>query len=147
MAYSSSTGLLKIGGSSGVKFPLKYIYKDSYSVYINAQDLDSTRNANGRLQRNVLDHTATTITFTTKPMHSDEFDAMMKLFRDRYISKTLSSGINPERKIALYYFCPEIGNYLSGNFYMVQPQPKIMQEYKGNNDLRYDAMGLEFIEY
>ena len=80
MAFDGT--LLKISGDT---FPLKYVYKESYKITPNrVQDLDPTRDSNGKLKRNPVSHTATTITFTTKPMWNDDFDDMMSFIRSRY---------------------------------------------------------------
>lgn len=151
MAYKGF--LLKLGGETGKEFSKKYIFKESYQVYINAQDLNSERNANGKLNRNVLDHTATTISFSSKPMWNDGiigFDAMMKFISDAYTSPWIKDAegnkiINPERKLDIYYYIPEFNVYRSGTFYLVQPQPKIMQI--NGNRIMYDEIAIEFIEY
>lgn len=139
--------LLKVGGSSGDIFPEKYMYKDSYKSRFEAQDLDSGRNANGVLQRNVLDHVPAVVSFTLKPMHLNDFNAAMALIRNHYITRRLSNGVYPERKIVLYHFNPEYGDYFTGTFYLATPDPTAMQTYHKTKDIRYDAMNLEFIEY
>lgn len=139
--------LLKVGGSSGDIFPESYMYKDSYKSRFEAQDLDSGRSANGVLKRKVLDHVPAVVSFTLKPMHESDFNAAMNLIRKHYTTRSVSSGVYPERKLVLYHYNPEYGKYFSGTFYLVTPDPTVMQTYKKPKDLRYDAMALEFIEY
>ena len=101
--------LLKMGAD---EFPLSFVFKESYKVVPNRrQDLDSGRNANGILERTVLDHTASTISFQTKAMWNDELDEMMSFIREHY-------SIEKEKKIVLKYFCPDINKYKTGEFYV-----------------------------
>ena len=58
--------LFKIGETI---FPLKYVFAKSYTITPNRrQDIDPFRNANGRLQRNVVEHMPSTIEIKTRPM-------------------------------------------------------------------------------
>lgn len=139
--------LLKFGGENGDILPESYIYKDSYKARIEVQDLDSGRNANGVLKRNVLSHVSAVVTFTVKPCHEKNMEHVLSLLRNHYITSANSDGIYVERKIRLYFFCPEYDKYFTMTFYATPPEPTIMQTYHSPNDLRYDAMGLEFIAY
>lgn len=122
------------------RFDMGYIYRDSFSITPNRrQDLDSYRNANGRLVRNVLSHTATTITFQTVPMKRSKFATMMTFIRNHFSNEQ-------ERKISITYYSPDIDNYKSGNFYMPDFEvTAIMQDRNG--ELIYGSCTLEFIEY
>lgn len=73
--------LFTIGGSV---FPLKWIYKESYTVTPHHFDLDSTRDANGILQRNVLNHKSCTVKFQLKPMTFDEYEEVWAFIRSKY---------------------------------------------------------------
>lgn len=145
MAYNGY--LLKIGGSSGVSFPFKFMKAESYDATLNAQDLDSDRNANGYLERFVLDHVAGQITFKTPPMWNDDFDEMISLFRSHYISKFIENNINPERKLIIEAFYPEINGYYQGEFYLVTPKPQIDWLKSTENKLHYLPMQIELIQY
>ena len=79
MAFNGT--LLTMGGE---KFPTKWIYKESYHVTPHVLDLDSTRDVNGILQRNVLDHKSCTVSFQTKPMYFDEYEQMWAFIRSKY---------------------------------------------------------------
>lgn len=130
--------LLKIGDDI---FPLSYVFKDSYRIIPNRrQDLDPFRNANGELQRNVVDHTVTTITFQTKPMQNNKLAEMMKFIRDRYINEK-------EKKVSLTYYCPDLDNYNSGSFYLPDIEFPINYVDIENKRIDYDSFTLEFIEY
>ena len=143
MAFDGA--LIRFGSSdSGSKLPLKYIQAKSYKVTPNRrQDLDPYRDANGELHRNTLKHTATTISFTTPPMWNDMMDDFTALLREHY-SKTL------EKKINLYYYCPDIGSYKAGTFYVPDLEFNIdlvRQDKHGKWKMLYYPLTVEFIEY
>ena len=123
MAYNGT--LFTIGGT---KFPMKWIFKDSYSVTPHVLDMDSTRNANGVLQRNVLDHKSVTVTFQTVPMSFDEYEEMWAWIRGKYISAK-------EKSLNIGYYDFETGSIktmkayvpdISHNPYMVTNKGKLM---------------------
>ena len=122
-------------------FPLSFVYKSSYSITPNRrQDIDSTRNANGVLQRNVLEHTATTISFQTKPMYNNELNELMSFIRNHY-------SVEREKKVVLEYYCPDIDDYKVGEFYIPDISYPIDMVDVENNRILYREFQLEFIEY
>lgn len=130
--------LLKMGEDI---FPLSFVYKESYKVVPNRrQDLDSSRNANGKLERNVLDHMPSTIVFQTKPMFNDDLDKMMTFIRTHYT-------IEKEKKIKLNYYCPDINGYKTGDFYLPDIEFSINLVDLEKNRILYNGFQLEFIEY
>ena len=136
MAFTGS--LLKSGN---VEFPVQHIYKESNKLVPNRrQDLDPYRDTNGKLHRNTLSHTASTIEFQTKPMWNNEFETVMAWLRNHY-------SIASEKKISLTYYCPDTNSYSTGNFYV--PDIEITMNYVDtvNNNILYESSTLEFIEY
>lgn len=130
--------LLKMGAEV---FPLSFVYKESYEITPNRrQDLNSTRNANGVLQRNVLAHRPSTISLSTKPMNNVELAKMMELITRNFVAEN-------ERKIELTYYCPDINGYKTGNFYMPDITFPINLVDIENNTILYNSFTLEFIEY
>ena len=130
--------LLKMGADI---FPLSFVYKESYKVAPNRrQDLDSNRNANGVLERNVLDHMPSTISFQTKPMYNNEVDKMMQFIRSHYT-------VEKERKLLLEYYCPDINDYKTGEFYMPDIEFVMNMVDIEKNRILYNGFQLEFIEY
>ncbi|MBQ3558253.1 MAG: hypothetical protein IJA07_01910 [Agathobacter sp.] len=130
--------LLKMGEEI---FPLSFVFKESYKVVPNRrQDLDSTRNANGKLQRNVLDHMPSTISFQTKPMWSDELNEMMSFIRSHF-------SVEKEKKMILEYYCPDTDDYKTGEFYVPDIEYSISRVDLENNKIFYNGFQLEFIEY
>lgn len=130
--------LLKMGADI---FPLSFVYKESYKVAPNRrQDLDSNRNANGILERNVLDHMPSTISFQAKPMYNNDLDKMMKFIREHFI-------VEKERKLLLTYYCPDINDYKEGEFYMPDIEFVMNMVDIEQNRILYNGFQLEFIEY
>lgn len=130
--------LLKMGEDI---FPLSFVYKESYKVVPNRrQDLDSSRNANGKLQRNVLDHMSSTISFQTKPMWNDELNELMSFIRSHY-------SVEKEKKMILEYYCPDVDEYQVGEFYLPDTEYPISRVDLENNKIFYSGFQLEFIEY
>lgn len=140
MAFDGNLVYL-VGSSDATPFPIKYVYKDSYVVAPNRrQDLDSAVNANGVLERNVLDVTRSTIKFTVKPMYNHDLAEFMRIVRNKYSSQK-------EKKIQLYYYCPDLDDYKVGNFYVPDIEFPIMQVDSENKRIRYGTFDFEFIEY
>lgn len=130
--------LLKMGEDI---FPLSFVFKESYKITPNRrQDLNSNRNANGKLDRYVLDHMPSTISFQTKPMYNDELDKMMSFIRSHYI-------IEKEKKLNLTYYCPDINRYKTGEFYIPEPEYPINFVDLEKKRIFYNGFQLEFIEY
>ena len=130
--------LLKVGGEI---FPLRFVFKESYRITPNRrQDLDSTRNANGKMTRNVLDHMPSTISFQTKPMYNDELEKMMSFIRDKYEN-------DKERKVELEFYCPDTNSYKTGDFYIPDIEYPIIKVELEQNRILYNGFTLEFIEY
>lgn len=130
--------LLKLSGDT---LPLKYIYKESYKVTPNRrQDLDPKRDETGKLHRNTLSHTASTIEFTTKPMWNNEMAALMSFIRSRYTNTS-------EKKVSVKYYCPDTNSYKTGNFYVPDLEFSMNYVDSKKNMILYNSMTIEFIEY
>ena len=88
------------------------IRAESYKITPNArQDLDSYRDADGVLQRNALQHTATSIEFDVKMLKEPEMRQLMNAITSSYINYN-------ERDAQCTYFDPETGQIKSGHFYL-----------------------------
>lgn len=136
MAYNGF--LLKIGQSV---IPLSFIFKESYNVTPNRrQDIDPFRDANGLLNRTVVPHMVTTINFNTKPMWNDEMERLTRLIRENYLDEK-------QKKVSLTYFCPDINDYKTGEFYIPDLEFTILRIDNNANKILYGSMTIEFIEY
>lgn len=131
--------LLEIGGEN---FPLKYVYKESYNVTPNrVQDLDPYTTESGYLVRNPVEHEPSTISFQTKPMWNEDMAAMMAFIRSKYLDEK-------QRSLRITYYCPDIDDYQSGDFYFNQNQ-----EFSINivdverKRILYNSMQIDFVEY
>lgn len=130
--------LLKIGQTV---FPLSFVFKESYDITPNRrQDLDPFRDANGKLNRNVVPHMVTTISIKTKPMWNNEMNKLMKLIRDNYINEK-------EKKVSLTYYCPDLDDYKVGEFYVPDVAFNMNYVDTENNRILYNSTTIEFIEY
>ena len=126
-------------GSGNTPLPLSFIKVQSYKITPNRrQDLDSTRNANGKLQRTVLDHYATTVEFQTIPMDNATKNAFMNLMRSNY-------SIEKEKKMHMRYYCPDTDSYKEGDFYVPDVEFPMLHIFGTN--IQYDSLTWEFIEY
>ena len=116
------------------------IFKDSLKGALETQDLDSTRDANGVLNRNVLEHTAYTIEFTTPPCWNDKMDALWSMIRSHYLS-----GHKRERKLKVKFYVHEQGDYDTGEFYISTPTFNVGR-VEGNK-IFYNSMTINLIQY
>lgn len=130
--------LIKIGQTV---FPLSYVFTNSYSIVPNSRlDMGSFQDANGILQRNVIDHAPSTIELKTKPMTNIELSEMMRLMKGNYIN------VN-ERKVLLTYYCPDMDEYKEGTFYVPDIAFPINRVDQKTNTVYYNSFTLKFIEY
>lgn len=125
--------LLKVGNYT---IPLTFMKLESYkSAPDQRQDLDSYRDADGYLHRNVLPHTATKIEFETPYMPMRDFQALMTGIKNN-LTNVLA------RDCTLTYYDEETDSYKTGHFYM----PGTM-EYQMFNKNIYAPSRFAFIEY
>lgn len=131
MAFSGY--LVKVGNYT---IPLTYIKLESYkSMPDQRQDLDSYRDANGVLHRNVLAHTATKIEFETPYLTHNQMRTLIQNIRANYIDSLARSCL-------VTYYNEETDTYKTGTFYM----PGTM-EYQWYNKEIYAPSRFAFIEY
>jgi len=136
MAFNGS--LFTMGGD---EFPSEYIFKESYTAQREIQDLDSNRNTTGLLERNVLSHESFVITFTVKPMWSDEGHDDLWRFINSHWSKA------EHRKCRIVAFCPETLSYVDGDFYMPTPIITMNLVDKQKKRILYNSYEIQFIKY
>ncbi len=133
MAYSGF--LLKIG-----KYIIpenKYIKAESYSAYVNMQDVDDYTDANGYLHREAVDLKAEKIEFETPAMLTNiEFSELMRNIRRNYT-------IPKARQCMITAYIPEYDEYVTQTGYLADFQPQIYSTYGGI--IRYNPIRLAFI--
>ena len=94
------------------EIPLNAIKQGSYqSSPDQRQDYDGYRDADGKMHRNALDHTASKIEFETVPMSFTDF----RNFMDNIVANYTNVK---ERKVSLTYYNEESGTYTTGDFYL-----------------------------
>jgi hypothetical protein len=133
--------LIAVGGND---IPKEYIQFDDYEATPNQrQDVDSQRDLNQDLHRNVSPHYKSVVKFATRPLLEEQLRDLM----DNYINPAYIN--ERERKLELEFYDPETGDYYSGEYYMVQPKFKIrVIEDRGNGPtIKYDPIDFEFIQY
>lgn len=135
MAFNGT--LISVGNYT---IPLKFIKAESYSAYLNVQDLDSFRDANGLLHRTTLEHVPVKIEIETMPLNSNDFESLMNGIKNNY-------SIAIERKANVVAYVPENNNYITQELYLAQPQPKIDTIDTDNNIVYFKPMKLTFIGY
>ena len=124
---------IKVGNYT---IPLTFMKLESYKSAPNQrQDLDSYRDANGYLHRNVLSHTATKLEFETPYLTFKDMRSLIQNIRANYTDELA-------RTVELTYYDEETDSYKTGTFYM----PGTV-EYNWFNKEIYAPSRIAFIEY
>lgn len=125
--------LIKVGNYT---IPLTFMKLESYKSAPNQrQDLDSYRDANGYLHRNVLSHTASKLEFETPYLSMRDMRSLIQNIRANYTNDLA-------RTVELTYYDDETDTYKTGTFYM----PGTV-EYNLFNKEIYAPSRFAFIEY
>ena len=134
MAYEGY--LIKVGN---YKIPHSYIGAETYTVYKNTQDLDSYRDADGKLHRTALSHTPNKVEFETVNMlDNKQFATLMSNIRKNYTNED-------ERKASVTLYIPESDSYVTQDMYMPDIQPQIY--FADSKTIKYQPIRLAFIGY
>ena len=132
MAYSGF--LLKIGNYT---FPQKYIKAESYSAYVNMQDLDPWTDANGFLHREAVELKALKVEFETPAMLTNiELTEIMNNIKANYT-------IEKARQCQITAYIPEYDSYVTQTGYMADFTPTIYSTCDGV--IHYNSIRLAFI--
>lgn len=132
MSYSGF--LLKIGN---YEFPQKYIKAESYSAYVNMQDVDDYTDANGYLHREAVDLKALKVEFETPAMLTNkEFSKIMNKIKANYT-------IAKARQCVVTAYIPEYDDYVTQTGYMADFTPQIYGTYGGV--IHYQPIRFAFI--
>lgn len=126
--------LLKIGNYI---VPDKYIRADSYSPYVNMQDVGAYTDADGYLHRNAVELKVAKVEFETVAMMTNKtFTEFMKKIQENYLSEK-------ERKVVFTAYIPEYDDYVTQTGYLADFTPKIYGTYGGV--IHYNPVRLAFI--
>lgn len=133
MAYSG--WLIKVGNY--IIPANKYIKADSYSPYVNMQDLDPWTDANGYVHRTAVELKAMKIEFETPAMLTNvEFSELMRNIQANYT-------VPKARQLILTAYIPEYDDYITQTAYLADFTPQIYGNYGGV--IHYNPIRLAFI--
>lgn len=127
--------LLKIGNW---EFPMGLIKADSYSPYVNMQDIDDWTDEDGELHRNPLDLKVAKVELETKAMltNTQFYNKIMKNIQANYVS---ARG----RTCYITAYIPEYDDYVTQLAYLSDFTPRIYSSAGGI--LKYNPIRLAFI--
>ena len=133
MAYSG--WLVKVGDY--IIDSKRFIKADSYSAYVNMQDLDPWTDADGYAHRGAVELKAMKIEFETPAMLTNrDFAELMAGIRANYT-------VPKARQFLLSAYIPEYEDYVTQTGYMADFQPQIYGNYGGI--IHYNPVRLAFI--
>lgn len=133
MAYQGY--LVKVGEYT---IPKKFINSKTYSGYKNTLDMDSHRDGNGKLQREVLRHVPCKGEFETPKLKSSEFAEMMRNIKNNLLD-------NVEKNAMVTIFIPEDDDYITQKMYV--PDVKPVMDCELNGELIYEPTRFSFVGY
>ena len=133
MAYSG--WLVKVGDYT---IPAnKFIKAESYSAYVNMQDLDPWTDANGYVHREAVELKAAKVEFETPAMLTNTtFSELMQNIRSNFT-------VPRARQLILTAYIPEYDDYITQTAYLADFQPQIYSTSGGI--IRYNSVRLSFI--
>ena len=132
MAYSG--WLLKVGNYT---VPMKFMKPETYSAYVNMQDIDDYTDANGYEHRNAVNLKALKVEFETPAMMTNAvFSELMRNIRKQFVNSA-------ERGLYITAYIPEYDDYVTQYGYMADFQPQMYGTYGGV--IHYNSVRLAFI--
>lgn len=133
MAYQGY--LLKIGNYT---IPAnKFIKADSYSAYVNMQDVEPWTDANGYVHRQAVDLKALKVEFETPAMLTNvELSEFLTNIRNNFT-------IEKARQCEITAYIPEYDNYVTQTGYLADFTPQIYGTYGGT--VKYNPIRFAFI--
>lgn len=133
MAYDNY--LLKIGD---YVVPMKYIKAETYSPYVNMQDVDPWTDADGFVHRNAIQLKALKIEFETPAMMTNStLEEFLSNIRRNYIS-------SKDRTFNVTAYIPELNSYVVQKAYLADFTPVIYGIFDGviyYNSIRFAVIG------
>lgn len=136
MAYNGYH--LKFGNTV---LPYKYIRLATYKSTPNQRlDLDSYRDSDGVLHREVLSHTASKVEWETPYLSNFDVAEMNGIFAAAMLNTS-------ERKATVTYYDEENDTYKTGTFYMPDVQYSVYHADPDKKELIYAPIRFAIIEY
>ena len=115
----------------------KFIKAESYSAYVNMQDLDPWTDANGYVHREAVELKAAKVEFETPAMLTNiTFSELMQNIQSNYT-------VPKARQLILTAYIPEYDDYVTQTAYLADFQPQIYSTSGGI--IRYNSVRLSFI--
>lgn len=134
MAYNGF--LIKVGNYT---IPHKYIKAETYQALYSTIDLDSTRLANGTLNREVLEHHVGKVEFETIPlMDNEQLNDLLSNIRNNYTNAL-------EKKANVTFYVPEYDTYCTQEMYV--PDITFTMYFADSNKVEYEPVRIAFIGY
>lgn len=134
MAYQGY--LIKIGDYN---IPLSMIAANTYQALRSGQDLDSTRNENGILDRNALAHFINKVEFEVPSMKTNiEISDLLANIRRNFIDDV-------EQNVNATFYVPMLDDYITKEMYL--PDVTFKMDIATKEYIKYDKIRLAFIEY
>lgn len=134
MAYNGY--LIKVGNYT---IPHKYIKAETYQALYSTIDLDSTRLANGTLNREVLEHHVGKVEFETIPlMDNEQLNDLLSNIRNNYTNAL-------EKKANVTFYVPEYDTYYTQEMYV--PDITFTMYFADNSKVQYEPVRIAFIGY
>lgn len=136
MAYSGY--LLRLSnGTQTYTFPHEYIKAESYSAYVNMQDVDPYTDANGYLHRTPVELKAFKCEFETVPMLTNtQLREIISGIEGVY---TVATG----RQMYITAYVPEMDGYVTQYGYLADFTPQIYGIF--DDVIHYNPIRLAFI--
>lgn len=127
--------LLKIGN---YEIPAdKYIKADSYSAYVNMQDVDDYTDANGFLHRNAAELKPVKVEFETPAMLTNtDLTEFLDNIQENYL-------VAKARKCEITAYVPEYDDYVTQIGYLADIKPTIYGVF--DNVIKYNPIRFAFI--
>lgn len=140
--------LLRFGDSPNGVLPLHFLEMSSYEVNPNQRiEKEAFRDANGNLHRSTIPNFKTKITFTVKSINNNQKSELFYIFNTNRDGSWNESQRYMERMYYIRYWDIENNDYRAGEFYMVDPQYKILRIDSKNNLIYYEPIKYTFIQY
>ena len=132
MAYKGY--LLKVGDC--IISGKKYIKADSYSAYVNMQDVDDYTDANGYLHRNAVDLKVAKVEFETPMLTNSDLTELMSNIQANYT-------ITKARQCEITAYIPEYDDYVTQTAYLADIKPNIYGVF--DEVIKYNPIRFAFI--
>lgn len=115
----------------------KFIKAESYSAYVNMQDIDPWTDGNGYLHRKAIKLKALKIEFETRAMLTNkDLSEFMRNIRRNYTDEVGREGI-------ITAYIPEYDDYITQKSYLADFSPQIYGTYNGT--VFYNPIRLAFV--